>query len=266
MSNIITSNVSLVKAVNTFPIDMQLAYFIGRNQKELLPDNTTRNIFVPRLGCYMSEPLAYENGKIKGTLIFNTTCGPISSGGTCLNCMQCKDDCYGIDSQERYINTLAKCAINTWLVLHDIEFLERQIIEQLERYPDVKYVRIHAFGDYPSQAEVDMWTRIAKIFNEKRFYFYTKVEHLFNFKALISLDNVNRVKSILPDGDINYGDPKYIFEKMEKFPDIPVCHYHDPRYMHFDPEKGKNVFDEIHCGVNHCIKCLFSEYMLFFKH
>ena len=161
---------------------------------------------------------------------------------------------------------LLKRRLNTWLALHDISFLEKEICAQIERNADIPYIRIHSSGDFFAQYYIDFWRNIAKTFPEKRFYFYTKMESMLDFSSILALENVNRVKSILPDGDINYGDPKYIFEKMEKFPDIPVCHYHDPRYMHFDPEKGKNVFDEIHCGVNHCIKCLFSEYMLFFKH
>ena len=265
-TNIATvSRPSLVSTLNTFTPDMQLAWYIGASQKEILSEKSSKVIFVPWLNCYMTPPLAYENSKIIGTFIFDLYAGPISCGGTCLNCHDCLEDCYAQDAQNRRANVIGKRRLNTWLARHMPEFLEKEIIKQLEENPQVEYIRIHSSGDFFAQYYIDLWYRIAKHFPDRRFYFYTKVESLFDFSKLIGLENVNRVKSILPDNSINFGDLEYVLEKAEKF-NIQICQYHDPRLMYFDEQKGRKVFKPIHCGKGHCVKCLFNEYMLFFKH
>jgi hypothetical protein len=258
---------SLVKTLSSFDENMQLAYYIAKSQPELLNPKTSLSIDIPSLGCRMSQPITFDNSKLIGTGVFDTMAGPRSCGGTCLNCHTCFNaGCYANRDQNLRPTVLLKRRINTYLAMHDLEWLKIKIIEQLESRPDIEIIRIHSSGDFFSQRYVDTWREIAKHFPDKFFYFYTKVEHLFNFHDFIALDNVNRVKSILPDGQINYGDPEWVYRMEDKYPMIETCHYHDPRFMHFDAEKGKRVFDEIHCGAGHCTKCLFNEYMLFFKH
>ena len=75
---------SLVKTLADFNPAMQLSYYVGKAQQELLSEKTSLKIYVPSLGCYMSEPLAYGNEKIKGTLIFDTMAGPDQSAALAL--------------------------------------------------------------------------------------------------------------------------------------------------------------------------------------
>ena len=93
-----------------------------------------------------------------------------------------------------------------------------------------------------------MWTDIAEIHKDVRFYYFTKVDNIFDFSNL-KLKNVNRVNSVLPDGSINYGSKEYILEKAKKF-NIPIC-----------PFKK-----ELNNGCGKCTLCAFNSHILIEEH
>jgi hypothetical protein len=59
-----------------------------------------------------------------------------------------------------------------------------------------------------------MWVRIARSYPEKRFYSYTKVEHIFDFSALKGLPNANIISSFI-NGKLNFGPIEYV-KKLER--------------------------------------------------
>lgn len=58
------------------------------------------------------------------------------------------------------------------------------------------HLRIHESGDFYSQAYVNKWTQIIKANPNIRFTFYTKSFHLYDFRAMRKLPNVNAFASI----------------------------------------------------------------------
>lgn len=62
-----------------------------------------------------------------------------------------------------------------------------------------------------------MWARIARRYPEKRFFSYTKVDHLFDFSKFRSLPNVNVIPSFIK-GKLNFGPMEYV-----KSLGAPIC-------------------------------------------
>ena len=75
-------------------------------------------------------------------------------------------------------------------------------ISRLRNKP--KYFRLHASGEFYSQAYVNFWTMIAKANPDIMFYTYTKRLNDFDFSNLSSLDNFVLINS-LHFGKLNYG-------------------------------------------------------------
>ena len=109
-----------------------------------------------------------------------------------------------------------------------------------------KVVRIHESGDFYSIEYVEKWDNIAKQLPQVKFYAYTK-RNFVQFTA----NNVNIVNSLLPDGNINYGDLEYV-KVMAKMHNVPVC----PVTL-----KAKNA----KCGLT-CTLCQHVKSMLFVIH
>ena len=210
--------------------------------------SSTRSIYVEELGLFMSKPLATGNTKLsKDILIFD-----LLAIETCLSCAACASSCYAMKAQRQYVETYNKRAINTFLARHHVEVLEREIMKQLS-HSTKPFVRIHSSGDFFSQEYIDMWQRIIESFPTKKFYTYSKVVGMFDFDGLFMQHNFNLIDSILPDGDINYGDFEYITKKSYEF-DAPICPYGIDE--HTEP---------VHCGKT-CTLCMEHEFVLFLKH
>ena len=198
------------------------------------------------LQVYTSHPCARGNSKLGANIaIFD-----LLAIHTCGNCRDCAKSCYAMKAQRQYKNTFNKRAINTYLAANDTDYLAEMLLNQLSR-SNVPYVRIHSSGDFFNNRYVEMWEFVARTCAEKKFYFYTKMDGILDMENLINLPNVNRVKSILPDGSINFGSMEYILEKSRKF-GIKICPY--------------GISDKpIKCGTD-CTVCMEEEYCLFLEH
>ncbi len=221
---------------------LDLAVFYGTAR------TSTRRIRTP-LGYCMSKPMVNGNSKLdRNVLIFD-----IPAITTCRNCHDCKADCYAMKAQRQYPGTRAKRFTNYYIAKRHPEFLEAQIDAQLTASKK-PYVRIHSSGDFFSQSYLDMWTRLIAKHPEKQFYFYTKVDGLLDFSRMLELSNVNRVRSILPNGHINFADRKIILPMAEAL-NVPVCPY--------GMDAGNKA--PVHCGST-CTLCMHREYVAFIKH
>lgn len=238
-------NITAVKAVSKLSINARMRYYIENNMEK----TTSKTVYLKPYNCYISRPLTGGNSKLdKSILIFD-----LLAIVTCMNCSSCKSTCYALKSQRQYIDTLLKRSVNTYLAKYDIPTLKDIIITQLKRTTK-KIIRIHSSGDFLSQTYLDMWTEIASMFPKKRFYSYTKVDHILDFSAFESLSNVNVVRSLLPDGTKNYGLEEYVKIKAREL-NAPICPY----------RKGMDEDTMPHCGKS-CNVCLNSPYVLFVQH
>lgn len=212
-----------------------------------------KRIYWPAWDCYVTMPLMAGNSKVK-TLIFNLP--PVS---TCPNCKNCEGTCYAIKDY-MYPKTRDKWAIHEWSARHDIPWLEAAIRQQLKTAKK-SIVRIHGAGDFFSPEYVRMWCRIARRFPSKKFYYYTKAK-FEELETLSRLPNVNQVESILPDGEINYGDDNFIDSMLAKYKDIvALC----PNYNKADIDAKTGRPKKYHC-VQDCSYCVTHQYVLIRKH
>ena len=233
----------LVNILNKMSLHDRFTYYCEHNDRI----TSTKNVYLQNFNCYCSLPLTEGNSKVDA-LIFD-----LLAIVTCLNCKSCKSTCYAIKAQRQYSDTLLKRTINTWLAKHDLPTLQKIIIDQLS-HTKRTIVRIHSSGDFLSQAYIDMWTSIAAMFPHIRFYTYSKVLHIFDFSAFEALPNTNIVRSILPDGSINYGPEDYVKAKAKEF-NATICPY----------RAGMKKENKPHCGRS-CFKCVSNQLVLFVQH
>lgn len=229
---------------------------------------------------YISYPMTVGNSKLsRDVLIFDTL-----AVYTCGNCSDCANRCYAVKAQKAYPTCWDKRATNTYLAAHNIALLRHLLVLQLAT-SNKPYVRIHASGEFFSQQYVNMWTDIAMFFPHIQFYYYTKMSDILDFTQLESLPNVNAVKSILPDGSVNFGGYEYVEQKSLQF-NIPVCPYGrekakakhqaeregkekgltDRKLKRFISRAVKAVKNRaVHCGSD-CTVCMHCDHVLFYEH
>ena len=204
---------------------------------------------------------------------------------SCGNCKDCARKCYAMKAQDQYPDTYNKRALHLWLAVHAPEYLEKLIRDQLRRSRK-RFVRIHSSGDFFAQSYLDMWTRIAAAFPRKRFYFYTKMNCAgsgLDFTAFLSLRNVNRVKSVIEDGRINFGDWAYVQSLIAE--GYRLCPYGVREYKarvraearadrrglkgkarrDYIKAAEKKAARPIHCG-DKCTLCMRTEKVCFLEH
>lgn len=211
----------------------------------------TRYHYIEDLGVYVGSCFSLGNVKIGD----NVAVTKLKEIFTCLDCKDCKKDCYAKDASDLRPTVNNYRWFMTYMAINHLETYKAWLIEDLKKIAHkIKYVRIHESGDFFSQAYVNMWVDIIKMFPEiDKFYFYTKSEPFLDFSVLLSLPNVNRVKSRLPNGDVNFDDEPIIKEKCESM-GVPLCPY------------GVNGnWEAVHCGTQ-CTKCMHSECVGFVKH
>lgn len=168
---------------------------------------------------------------------------------TCMNCSDCKKDCYAMKSYRLYPNTKKAWDRNHFLAASGDH--AQLIIDQLNRTKNVSAVRIHVSGDFFNQTYLDSWVYIAKMLPNLRFYGYTKVMDLLDFSELVNLPNVNIINSIALDGGINFGDQDRINKLM--YFGYKLC----PATI-----KGNNV----KCGGDGCTLCQTERKVSFLVH
>lgn len=205
-------------------------------------------------------PLVDGNDKIgKGVWHFSTLPGtgifeavinekPVTVKGTCpCDCI----GCYAKTGNYNYSTTIQALAIRTILARNYIDWLERAIMAQIEA-DHIKFVRIHASGDFIDKPYIEMWQRIVEACKSAIFWTYTKNKEAE--KAFDSFDNANIVKSVIPGKGLNYGHCDYILSCYE-----------------FLKAAGKSVYI-CRCGIdkdqhcNNCKGCSVNEYVLFIEH
>jgi hypothetical protein len=205
-----------------------------------------RPVYLKKLGVFASQPLSEGNGKLdsKYVLIFD-----MLAIDTCTNCSSCKTACYAMKSQRQYPGVYNRRAIWSWMARHDLEGLESILDEQLTK-TKLRIVRLHSSGDFINQDYLDMWARLIRKHAHISFYTYTKTS--LDFTEISSLPNFNLVKSILPNGNLNFGSLSYIHKMAKKY-HATICPY------------GIKGNTKIKCGKD-CTACLRKEHVLFLMH
>lgn len=205
-------------------------------------------------GALIPLPLKDGNSKLgKGVYTWSMlpTC---NNGGTCFcNC----SGCYATKGFYNMSSTKAALVRNTAIAKSNLTWLENAIKAQIaSSNGKIKFVRIHAAGDFFSGEYTEMWVRIAESFPEVVFWTYTKsYGHGFDdsLNRLDSLKNANIVRSFA-NGKVNFGHAGYI---MALYRDLVAA--------------GKSVWI-CRCGIdknqhcNNCHHCATSEYVLFLEH
>ena len=168
--------------------------------------------------------------------------------GTCVcDCI----GCYAMAGNYRYANTINNIGIRNVMARDYMEWTENAISAQIEA-DNVRFIRIHASGDFFSVAYAEMWKRIAINNPGVTFWTYTKnsaCESIFD-----GIDNANIVKSVIPNLGLNFGHCDYILACYE--------------YL---KNAGKTVYI-CRCGIDknqHCTNCKGcskNEYVLFIEH
>lgn len=201
------------------------------------------------LGVYnWMHPKVLSRGNMKiakNTMIFNLP--PVL---TCPVNASCRATCYAVPAYRQYPGVRWKYDSNWMLATKEPEYLQAQIVAQLQAERGVEIVRLHSSGDFFSQGYVDMWTGITEAFPKIKFYTYTKADKVLNFEALESLKNFNLIRSLI-DGKLNYGSMEYLERMKKRYPKSFIC----------PATAGKNV----HCGKE-CRYCVEGNMPLFKIH
>ncbi len=140
---------------------------------------------------------------------------------TCPNCSDCAKTCYAVKAQRQYPSVFQGRRIRTEYAKNKPDILKHELINELKRLVakgKIDAVRIHGSGDFFAEHYVDMWIEIKKELPSLRFYTYTKT----NFGNKLEAAGINVVRSILPDGNINYGPREQIVKRAKKL-NVPVC-------------------------------------------
>lgn len=206
-------------------------------------------------GYEMNLPDLLVNGNAKiGSNVYHFSTAATNKGiGTCFcNC----PGCYGTTGCYCFASTKYSLSMRTYFARNELEFTRNELIREIHENK-IKYVRIHATGDFFSREYVQMWIDVAKECPKCVFWTYTKsFGHGFDdvLNELNSLVNVNIVKSVVPGCGFNFGECGYILDTYYKL-----------------QSDGKNPYickcgidDTVHC--NKCHKCSEREYVLFIEH
>lgn len=215
-----------------------------------LKKSNTRYHFISELNMYVGSCFSMGNIKLGNNIAITK----LKEVFTCLDCADCAKDCYALKASNLRPTVNNYRWLHTFMVINHMDIYETWLIEDLRKIESkVKFVRIHESGDFFNQDYLNMWTRIIKLFPNLKFYFYTKSENILDFSEMLSLSNVNRVKSHLPNGDVNFDDEATIKEKCKKY-NVPLC-----------PYGVDGQTEMVHCGTQ-CTTCMNSDCVGFVKH
>ena len=194
--------------------------------------------------------------------------------GTCAcDCVGCyaKNGCY------QYSSTKAALFIRTYLFRVFPDWTENAIRAQIDAC-NIKMCRIHASGDFFSDAHVRAWIRIIQASPDCIFWTYTKTAWK-SLQDLDALQNANIVKSLI-DGKLNFGHCGYLMQLYQELKaagkSVWICKCGLPdliakRNGTYIPKKDRTkaqkkaaMAAETHC--NKCNHCFTAEYVLFLEH
>lgn len=101
--------------------------------------------------------------------------------GTCgKHCTGCKKSCY-VKHSYRYPSVKYGHALNTIAIRDDIEKACTDLSNQIKRAKNKpNAVRIHVSGEFETQAEFDMWNKLAMSYPDVTFYVYSKAYDIMN--------------------------------------------------------------------------------------
>jgi hypothetical protein len=209
---------------------------------------------------FISPLLVDGNSKLgKGVWTFSTLPGNMAYdivingnaykvNGTCpCNCK----GCYAQTGFYRMPSVILANAIKTILAKDYMDFVKAAIIAQIHS-DNIKLCRIHASGDFFSQAYIEMWKEIVLACPGCVFWTYTKNANAEN--AFQGIANINIVKSVIHGFGFNFGKCEYILKVYKAL-----------------KEMGKDVYI-CKCGIDknqHCVNCKGcskNEYVLFIEH
>lgn len=177
---------------------------LSKSKRDYFVSSFTRKIFFN--GIYINDKrFVHGNMKLKNILIFD-----LPAVRTCLNCGDCKDRCYARKAERIYKDSAIFRETNLVLFLNDKELLKSLIISQLE-LTRKKVIRLHSSGDFFSQSYINFWDEIVKLFPEKKFYTYTKVDKILDFSEIEKNKNFNLILSYIGD-KLNFGSLEYCKE------------------------------------------------------
>jgi hypothetical protein len=190
----------------------------------------------------LSNRLKIGNSKLDKVLIFD-----LPAIKSCLNSTLCSKSCYALKAQKMYPNVRKWRDDNLSLAKQHPKALLFMIHMQLT---STKYTvcRIHSSGDFFSQEYVDLWYEIVKRFPKIKFYAYTKVDKLLNFRKLKSLPNFNLIPSLI-NGKLNFGPKPYV-DQLVIDEGAFLCPAHDKK---------------IKCNL-HCNYCVSNNKPVFIQH
>ena len=174
--------------------------------------------------------------------------------GTCFcNC----SGCYGQSGNyKRYKSTYALLALRTMYAKENTKDFAKQIIKEIQS-KKIKYVRIHATGDFFSKEYAAAWLEIISTCKDCIFWTYTKsfgygFDDILN--AINALPNANIVESVLPSCGFNFGHIDYILDSYYQL----KAAGNNPYICRCGIDKNQ------HC--NNCKGCSCHKYVLFIEH
>ena len=137
--------------------------------------------------------LLTTNSKLKKENIYNFN---LPAGKTCLFAGECRKFCYAMKGNFRFKNVIASHEYNLKIAKSD-NFVNH-INDNILNLPGLKFLRIHASGDFFNESYIQKWVKIARNNPNIIFYAYTKAMILFkgiklpeNFLLIQSTDTIN---------------------------------------------------------------------------
>lgn len=216
---------------------------VSKSRRDYIVSSSTRKLFFNSI--YINDKrMVRGNMKLKNILIFD-----LPAVRTCLNCSDCKDRCYARKAERMYKNSAIFRETNLVLFLSDKELLKSLIISQLEATKK-KVIRLHSSGDFFSQSYINFWNEIIKLFPEKKFYTYTKVDKILDFSEIEKNKNFNLILSYIGD-KLNFGSLEYCKGLKKEFKAF-IC----------PVTKG---VENIKCGAG-CTYCVSNKNVCFVEH
>ena len=161
------------------------------------------------------------------------------------------EGCYGTKGNYNFPSVRDSLALKTFLCYKYLDFVKCAIMAQIEA-DKIKLVRIHATGDFFSDAYIAMWQDIVKAFPNTVFWTYTKNKKAE--EAFSGCHNANIVKSVVAGYGYNFGHCDYIMDLYKAL-----------------KSNGKSVYI-CRCGIDknqHCTNCKGcskNDYVLFIEH
>ena len=188
---------------------------------------------------------------LPGTSVFHIQLDSINSFNVAGTCVCDCPGCYAKSGNYNYSSVIKALGIRTLLAREYMTFTEKAINAQIQA-ENIKFIRIHASGDFFNMEYVEMWKRIAAANPNVTMWTYTKNAKAEN--AFDDVPNVNIVKSVIPGKGFNFGHCDYILSCYE-----------------FLKNAGKTVYI-CRCGIDknqHCTNCKGcskNEFVLFIEH